>query len=196
MVIGLHGKARSGKDTAYGYIEEWAIAEGQAVRRDAFADRLKFSAARAVGFRGDRYQCVAMCNRLKEPGWEVIVREQDGATEHVISGREFLQFYGTEAHREVFGKDFWIDAVLDSYNAHGELLVITDVRFPNEAEAVLDEGGEVWHIIRPDADIAEDAHASEQALAPELITHTIQNNQDLAHLKASVYTQLSVPEHA
>lgn len=29
-----------------------------------------------------------------------------------ISGREYLQLFGTEAHRDVFGSDFWVDALL------------------------------------------------------------------------------------
>jgi len=46
-----------------------------------------------------------------------IERPQLIAIEHSITGRQALQRYGTEGHRDVFGEDFWVDALLpvDSY---------------------------------------------------------------------------------
>lgn len=80
--------------------------------------------------------------------------------------RSFLQRYGTESHRDVFGDDFWIDAALplstecDRYS--DALYVVTDVRFPNEQLRVKDEDGVTVRIIGPDTDTG--SHPSEQIL--------------------------------
>lgn len=149
-LIGLTGRMGSGKDTAY----EIMSGLSNRVKRDAFADRLKRSAAYALGYEGP--DPVGFCNELKEHG----VIDIQGLTFHPaevpISGREYLQWYGTEAHRDVFGQDFWIRAVLPDVADHiwfgrkdlnpDDILVITDVRFQNEVEAIWQANGEVWEI--------------------------------------------------
>lgn len=192
MLIGLHGKARSGKDTTAQFILEQAEGDSFAARRDAFADRLKISAARALGFQGDESECLMFCNDLKVAGrielvWDNQVfndlSENTTWEEWGISGREYLQYYGTEAHRQVFADDFWVDACLPLDLDHsGEILVITDVRFENEAERIHELGGEVWHILRS-GDAAFDNHASERPLPVRLIDNTLVNNRDLDHLR-------------
>lgn len=184
MLVGLHGPAQSGKDTVYGILRTLSFSQGEApllpylVRRDAFADRLKVSAARALGFDGDWDECIEIMNRLKTEGFINTIVDLHKRKE--ISGREYLQRYGTEAHREVFAQDFWVKAVLpEGYPSddehHKTLLVVTDVRFPNEAERVLECGGQMWKIDRPVERIAESAHASETPLDDKYITHTILN---------------------
>jgi hypothetical protein len=166
------------------------------VRRDAFADRLKISAARAFGFDGTEEECIAFCNIIKGEGWRILIqRDEDRDEGHhpveLCTGREYLQRYGTEAHRDVFGQQFWVKAVLpDGYPSDTErdntLLVITDVRFPNEAKRVRECGGEVWKIDRPVERIAESAHASETPLSDDLIDRTIRNHDDLDALRNEV----------
>lgn len=194
MLIGLHGKARSGKDTVFRMIQQDFGGSGIKVVRDAFADRLKISAARALGFDGAAEECIAFCNDIKTRG--VLTAEYGSDGDFIsITGREFLQKYGTEAHREVFGYDFWVDAVLpnwqdDDYGREdgltaNDILVITDVRFVNEAERIVDCGGVVWEITRPAAEVG-DSHASEQRLPSEFINYTIENLGSLDALQAKV----------
>lgn len=198
MLIGLNGKARAGKDTACQFILDWAEENTLSARRDAFADRLKLSAARALGYTEEA--AIAAMDVLKENG--LIIINLDGYDDGEITGREYLQWYGTEAHREIFDEDFWVDAVLPKDNPNqlslfaktdevfrGEIVVITDVRFPNEAGRIKSLGGEVWQIIRP-GDAKEDGHASEQTLLPELIDHVIINDSTLDHLRDSVLSRV------
>lgn len=197
MLIGLHGEAGSGKDTAYGFIAN-ATPPEVPVRRDAFADRLKVSAARALGYPDpDSEKCIALCNALKVNGEIIVFVEGDTAEERdhwVITGREYLQLYGTEAHRDVFDQDFWVNQVLDHYRK-GELLVVTDVRFPNEAEAILAAGGTIWEIVRPNAaKIAESGHASETRLPDDLIDLTIVNDGTLEEFREEVLDALTAEE--
>lgn len=189
MLIGLHGEAQSGKDTSYRMIADHA--GSIPCRREGFADRLKLSAAAALGFIGDTDEAIEFCNQLKQPGIMIEVFDQnEGGTITDLTGREYLQYYGTEAHRDVFGQRFWVDMVLES-SKRSELLVVTDVRFENEARAIRDRGGEIWHVIRPKGDkIAESAHSSERPLPPELIDRMILNDSDLLNLRVRVIDAL------
>lgn len=198
-VIGLTGRARSGKDTVAGLIA--LELEGQHVIRQGFADKLKVSAARALGLNASPEDCIAFCDELKVDGRVAVQIGGDGdqAISAEVSGRTYLQRFGTEAHREVFGEDFWLDAVLplawrssDSYYLDRDdcdVLVVPDVRFPNEALRVHACGGEVWRIVRPEAERVED-HASEAGVPRHLVTRSILNVGTLDDLRATVGAML------
>lgn len=116
VLIGLNGVARSGKDTTADMIEKWCDVHGFTVARHGFADKLKESAAHALGVFEEE---IVFCNKLKgdyERGVIAVHMATPGTgpnkTVASITGREFLQYYGTEAHRDVFGSDFWVDALL------------------------------------------------------------------------------------
>jgi hypothetical protein len=128
MLIGLNGKAGSGKDTAFTFINEWATFHGYKAERDAFADRLKISAGRALGIHSeDGSEELAFCNAIKVNS-KISLKWDDGkAHHHELTGREYLQYYGTEAHRQVFSDDFWINMVLGPERPGVDILVITDV---------------------------------------------------------------------
>jgi hypothetical protein len=229
-LIGLSGLARSGKDTAADKISVWCKKQGLTVARHGFADKLKESAAHALGVFEDE---IDFCNKLKgdyERG-TVQVRMASVATGpnfllKQITGREFLQYYGTEAHRNVFGSDFWVDALLpategnygtrfeeenifeDSGSSAGsknlpdwwkyfrigassvaDVCLITDCRFDNEAERIVQIGGEIWRVDRDGSGAGEAGaveHASEQNLPGELISLIIDNNGSLSDLSETV----------
>jgi len=192
-LIGLHGKAKHGKDTVYKILSEYLDFP---VKRDAFADRLKLSAIRNFYPDISVEAAYEVCETLKQEGSYVAFADENGIIDGV-SGREFLQHYGTEAHREVFADDFWIAAVLpdtsDKLNfgrtdGQWSLLVITDVRFPNEAEAVREAGGVVWQVIRPALDSDNDDHPSEKPLPRDLVDFVIVNDGDLDDLEDKVQT--------
>ena len=202
-LIGLNGKARSGKDTTAGIISEWCKENDLTFAQDAFARRLKESAAASLGIVGEEVaakDAIEFCELLKKPDHIIHIVNDEG-TGYTITGREFLQFYGTEAHRDVFGSNFWVDVVLppavemDGYNRwwdsfldiDGEpanVAVITDVRFPNEAERIQELGGDIWKVERDGSGAGD--HASEQELDGELIDVVIDNNGSLDELAESV----------
>jgi hypothetical protein len=107
---------------------------------------------------------------------EVYVRGRDVLSR--TSVREYLQHYGTEAHRDVFGPNFWVDNVDLSHDRR--IVVVTDVRFANEAQAVHDAGGVVVRVIGPpEVEEAGDGHASEAELPYGLLDGAIYNtNRD------------------
>ncbi len=140
MIIGLTGYAQHGKDTVGRY-----LVEKYGFRRYAFADQLKSMAVvlNPIVY-GDDYETLRLRDLVEREGWDEAKKDQEV--------RRFLQVLGTEAVREHLGKDAWIDALDKRLNDDGrtrsDSIVITDVRFPNEAQFVRRNGGEVWRIHR------------------------------------------------
>lgn len=195
-IIGLTGKAGSGKDTVAQIALEWCEEKGIAAERIAFADLLKLSAARALGLvkSAPLEQAVKFCNELKEDGRikiELPTPPLSPIREYEISGREFLQWYGTDAHRDVFDTDFWVNAAMAPLDERfrelraPDVVFITDCRFPNEAAAVNERSGEVWEVVRPGV-AAVAAHASEDGLPEGAIEFQINNEGDLDDLRVLV----------
>lgn len=54
---------------------------------------------------------------------------------------KLLQWWGTEFRRNNFGQDYWVKRTFSQIPANLDVAMITDVRFPNEAEAVEQRGG-------------------------------------------------------
>ena len=200
-LLGLHGPKGVGKDTACGFVSEWASTRGISVSRRGFADALKLSFARLFIPDIAPEEAVAWCDELKQDStlsvaWQ---RVDDAYTEttitHRISGRQALQRFGTEGHRNVFGDDFWIDALLpvrDDWiknfrpmlGPEPDIAVVTDVRFPNEAERIKELGGLIWRL--EGRTTSPDIHLSEMPLPPGYIDRTIVNDDSLAELNYKV----------
>ena len=146
-VIGIHGPSRSGKDTVYQILlEEFPLIRFE---RQGFADALKISAAKSLGRKGSDKELIADMDALKEEG-------QIHTPWGKVSGREFLQYYCTEGHRDVFGNSFWLDQVIPNpdnprkrykgFDRIEDVLLIPDVRYQNEVQRVTDAGGQLWKI--------------------------------------------------
>lgn len=202
-LIGINGLKRSGKDTTAQIVAQEA--QGVTIRR-AFADKLKIIAAKALGFERSDAALIALMDSMKEDAFFCVTYfEPVGLTrkvQHDLTGRQYLQWFGEHA-RTVFGDTFWIDQVLPNPETHAaysghkpavsalramhgqfDTLTVTDVRYPNEAERVLNLGGEVWEVTRPGCE--SDGHSTEVPLAPELVTVKIKNAGSLDDLRATV----------
>ena len=86
----------------------------------------------------------------------------------VISPRTILQLAGTEGGRHIFGTSLWVDVAFRQIELNPKKrFVISDVRFPNEAEAILERKGKLFKIDRPSATKMTNApnHESEKAMA-------------------------------
>lgn len=185
-MIGISGGRGSGKDTAYGIIEKWAGQHNLTSARRAFADPLKLSFARIWFPEISLEEAIEWCEKIKHNS---IIDAGNGVA---VTGRQALQHYGFEAHREIFGEEFWIDQVVplknwrDKFSDDGrmtDICVVTDVRYENEAIRIRNAGGLVWNIERDTGII--DAHSSEAGINKSLIDYTIINT-DLDGFKAQV----------
>ncbi|WP_432078698.1 hypothetical protein [Streptomyces sp. YPW6] len=188
LLVGLAGFARSGKDSA-----AEALVEG-GWRRDAFADRLKDFLLRQnplVPAHPDAppYRLV---NLIAAYGWE-------GAKEKFPEVRRLLHTTGSDAGRVTLGEDVWVNALFNDYEPEREALVVSDVRFPNEARAVQALGGVVVWIDRPGVGPAKDAHgatyASEVALKNWSFDAVLRNDGDLDDLRSRLLGVTVLAEH-
>ena len=113
MVIGLGHTARVGKDTVGSILRE-----EHGFYQMAFADALR-------GFVFATNSEVA--GVVKAVGWE------QAKTMHPFVRRTLVEV-GNHA-RDILGEDVWINAAFKRAAGH-EDVVITDVRYPNEAQAI------------------------------------------------------------
>jgi hypothetical protein len=143
MIVGIGYKKHSGKDTLGKFLYE-EILKHYVISFPCithFADHLKEELAQACG---------------------VLTEEINGNKDLF---RPALQWWGTEFRRK-FGKNdnYWVDK-MGTY-LHGldsRLVIIPDVRFPNEAEWIKRKGGKLIKITRPELN-SIDTHASEIAM--------------------------------
>lgn len=204
-LIGINGFRTSGKDTTFKLIRD--SRPNLRVDRVAFADNLKLLGAKALGFTGTDAELIDIMDEFKESGVVDVAYDENGYAPRGthITGRQYLQNLGANA-RTVFHDSFWVDQVLPNPKMLGwqdvplleasyplsDILCVTDVRYANEAQRVLDLGGEVWEIVRPG--IETDGHSSEQPLPRELVTEVIQNDSTLDVLLQRVEDRLSCAE--
>lgn len=140
-LIGLIGQARVGKDTVAAHLYR-----RYGVGQTAFAypmKRMLEAAFPEVNFyAGDREAPIDWLGK---------------------SPRQLMQTLGTEWGRNCIHRDLWTllaeREVIKARERHYDL-VLSDVRFHNEADMILRHGGELWHIVRDNGGIAA-GHVSE-----------------------------------
>jgi hypothetical protein len=150
LLIGLTGRARSGKSTAAEHLVGTYLLEHY-----AFADPLRDGLMAIFNldptdFEGDR----------KEQPLAWLER----------SPRQLMQSMGTEWARNTVHPDVWVKLAEQNLDymtkALGAVLgfVVSDVRFENEADLIRRRGGTIIHICRADAQ-AVNPHVSEAGVA-------------------------------
>lgn len=171
-LIGLAGLKGSGKDTAGAY-----LVERYGFVRKSFAAPLKESVAAAL------HVPVEWLETDKNDPNACVIYDRGNETVR-LTVREFLQRYGTEAHRDVFGVDFWTKQLIDALD--GGNVVITDMRFLNETQAVRDAGGITLLIDRPAVAGSGDTHSSEELPPADLIDYVIVNDGSIEDLHVAL----------
>lgn len=84
-------------------------------------------------------------------------------TSYVLTPRKILQLLGTDAGRMIIHPNIWVNSMFSGYGEDSRW-IITDVRFPNEVEAIKKRGGVVIRVERDMDDPAKCLHQSETAL--------------------------------
>lgn len=152
-LIGLLGRKGSGKDTAA------LVLLAQGYQNVKFAGGLKDMLRALLAFQG------------VEP--EVVERMVEGDLKEtptlMLGGhdpRYAMQTLGSEWGRNLIATDLWVEAAIRRAGDHRT--VITDVRFPNEMEAVVKAGGVCFGITADWIEPVPGEHESE-ALIDDLI---------------------------
>lgn len=98
--------------------------------------------------------------------------------------RELLQEYGTEVRRGD-NPDYWVHKWQEAfYESRSPRIVVPDMRFENEWDAILTKGGQVWRVERPRASLG--THKSETDLDNKAFDIRIQNEGTLDQLHKAV----------
>lgn len=156
-LIALCGAAGAGKDT---------VADMLPARKLAFADTLYAEVAAAFEFMVADLKCRATkevalralrLTRCADDGF----LEFNGAEDWEVprSPRQILQWWGD--YRRAQDRKYFVDATTLAIVDCLDDVVITDVRFPNEAAMVRQLGGQIWQIKRPGYEAGGTGHASD-----------------------------------
>ena len=174
-LIGIAGFAGAGKST----LAEILVHE-HGFARIKFADGLK-DMLRALGLGEEWIE-----GDLKEKPCQLLLGR---------SPRYAMQTLGTEWGRKCLGEDFWVNYWFARVQRHfaaspGARVVVDDVRYPNELQAVAGLNGRLWWVTRPGVR-ALGGHSSEHGLAGEFARfEEVHNSSGLAELAEVVRTKL------
>jgi len=181
MIIGLTGYAQSGKDTV-----AKILVEKYGYTRVAFADRIReFLYDMNPMVDTVAFEPIFLKERVDRDGWEVAKKNP-----HI---RRALQNAGVSA-RKVFGEDFWVNEVLKSIDP-ADNIVITDVRFTNEAETIklitqfTGQPSQIWRIKRLGVE-AVNAHVSESQMDDYPVDQIFANNGTVEDLEIMIKTRM------
>jgi hypothetical protein len=181
---------------------EWWLEENSEWETRKFAGKLKDIASHLTGIDIEMFEDQEFKKTLLGPEWGTIEHNplnsipvfEDVKFNSLMSVREFLQKLGTDAMRKGLHDNVWVNALMSDYrpieyndDEQPRLpnWIITDCRFPNEAQAVKDKGGLVIRIDRPGIKPIND-HPSEIALDNWKFDYKISNVSDIYALKETV----------
>lgn len=183
MLIGISGKMGAGKDTLAQCLQQFKT-YNRSFEIKKFASKLKECAYLLTGVR-DQWSQEGKQRYLLEWGMTV---------------GEFQQKLGTEAVRDNIHPDAWIIALFSDYQEMGFYdeysnysvvfpdWIITDVRFPNEADAIKRRGG---YLVRINGtrtkDVRDANHVSETALDSYQGFDYIFDNSTLTHEELEIH---------
>ena len=144
-VIGIAGKAESGKSSFASILKEELEGQGKKVLLINYGDFVKFIAEKYYNWNG----------------------EKD------VKGRALLQKIGTEQGRNGVGENIWVDMVINTVQVAKndyDVAIVADCRFPNEFDRWREFGVDMIKIkiVRPNYEnkltLEQRQHASETSL--------------------------------
>ena len=194
MIIGVSGKAQSGKDTVskmivytlwyYNYsqrLSPFGIEHynEQMLQYYNIINRIDWY---QTSFANKLKQCLSIILRTSHSNFEDNMFKQSTVEWLGISVRELLQKFGTAIRNEVCD-DFWVKACLKDYDKNDNW-IISDVRFKSEAKGIKDLEGIIVRVNREGAGAGN--HISEIDLDDYSFDYVINNDGDMEDLLLKV----------
>lgn len=153
MIIGIAGKAGSGKSTFANMLEQYLLDSPYPVDRVNFADYLKEVAYTL--------------------GWDGVKDDK---------GRRGVQLLGTDVVRDCFNPNLWIEKWEEELVPEF-ITITDDLRFINEAKAIQEKEGVLIEIIGRQTDLGKNkTHKSEEGVPGHFFNITIPNEGTLEDL--------------
>jgi hypothetical protein len=172
MIIGISGRIGSGKDTVGEIIQELCVSNyGPVFEIKKYAGKLKQMASLLTGIPLEDFEDQEFKKSYLGAEWGTVKSNPLNAVpvfanvsfNESMSVRELLQKLGTEAIRDGLHPNAWVNALFADYkinrlsmsNSVEEISkqpypnwIITDMRFPNEMEAVEERKGITVKVVR------------------------------------------------
>jgi len=215
MIIAINGKIGAGKDTVGTIIQGLLLTnKNQSSEIKKFAGKLKQIASILTGIPVKKFEDQEFKTTLLDVEWGTVQNVPlnsippfaDMQFNVMMSVREFLQKLGTEAMRDGLHTNVWVNALFADYKAKwiptGNAVeedevslekkypnwIITDMRFPNEMEAVEKRHGITIRVTRPAEKGKNTArlHPSETALDNTTFDYEIINDGTMEELVKKV----------
>jgi len=169
-LVGISGKARSGKDTFAQMLARRLQAEtGYSFVLMAYAHELKSRIQKDFDMSyeqlwGDEKEEYDRRYKKDRQNWIAGRRDHDEIKENFWTPREVMQAYG-QFFRTI-DYDFWVKYLFKVVEEQGfENVIVTDLRHINEVDAVVNRGGYHVRVERKEKDdVHNDQHISETAL--------------------------------
>lgn len=191
-MVALAGKAGSGKNTlAQHLVDDYGFTE------IGFADAIRQMLVELnplipidMGIDGELLKStIRLATLVDSIGWDEAKRDH-------AEVRELLQRLGTEAGRQIISPTVWIDIALRNAMATDTHVVFTDCRFPNEVDAVRNQGGLLVRVYRRGVHSVND-HISESAIDDIPADLTVMNvgaKTELADAARMIHLTLQLKE--
>jgi len=128
-IIGISGFINSGKDTVADYLVNY-----HGFRRESFAAHLKDVVSVIFGWDRVMLEGRTSSSRIWREQVDSWWSEKLGQTD--ITPRSVLQILGTDVLRQNFHNEIWIHSLAKKILSNTDHIVITDVRFNNEAQMI------------------------------------------------------------
>ena len=170
MIIGLSGYAQAGKDTV-----AQMLVEDYGYTRLGFADIIKkacYHLDPIINLDGMR-----LAHAVDKYGWDEV--------KLIPEVRRLLQIMGSEVGRDLIDPQIWIELTLFNVKSDDKI-VISDVRFRNEAEEIKWRHGQVWRISRIQKDTPVSIHRSETDMDSWDFDQYISNNGTFEELSTQI----------
>jgi dephospho-CoA kinase len=181
FIIGLSGKAGSGKDTAANFILKYYASHhpNKKVQTQSFSLKLKQMVATLTG--------TSLEQNMSREGKAMVIPHFNKSL------GELQQLVGTEL-RHTLGADVWVHALLSNEQIYtNDVSVVTDVRFVNEKNAIEERDGVVIRINRNNFELKDGRdpnHESETALDNASFDYTISNDGSLEEFERGIMSMI------
>lgn len=203
LIIAIAGFKGSGKDTVGTH-----LAKNHEFQTTSFAQPLKQALCEMFGWKRAMLEGKTAASRTWREQPDEFWSQQFGKT---VTPRHIMQHFGTDVVRQHLLDHFWISSTKKEIMNISHHVVITDARFKNELTMVKDMGGITIRVVRGDEPAwfgkaswlnkqpkilkpllswllpeVTAVHESERDWIGWNFDYTIQNDQDLDHLKTQV----------